>query len=216
MLRPALFATVCALSLPAAASAEVELSFYGGAQSAPHSDVFVSGNDTYPAKTRVKWEGRSFDPPPYYGLRATYWASDSFGYGLDFTHSKVYSDDESRAGTPYERLEFTDGLNTLTANAYRRFQPFDSGLRPYVGAGLGLAIPHVEVSDGETSTLGYQVTGPAATVLAGASYPVTDSLSVFGEYKFTYSQNSADLDDGGTLDTDIITNAVNVGVSFSF
>ncbi|MFZ3582898.1 outer membrane protein [Loktanella sp. DJP18] len=200
---------------PTAASAEIELSFYGGAQSAPHSDVFVTGDLAYPAKTRVKWEGRSFDPPPYYGVRATYWASERFGYGLDFTHTKVYSSDESREGTPFTTLEFTDGLNTLTANAYRRFDPV-GGATPYVGAGIGLAIPHVEVANGTTSTLGYQVTGPAATVLAGVSYPVSDRFAVFGEYKFTYSQNEAELDGGGTLKTDIITNAVNVGVSFNF
>ncbi|MFT6537954.1 MAG: lipid A oxidase [Loktanella salsilacus] len=215
MLRTAVLTGALAILLPAAASAEVELSFYGGIQSAPHSDVFTSGADGYPSNTRVKWEGKSFDAPPYYGIRATYWASETFGYGLDFTHAKVYSDDESREGTPYEVLEFTDGLNTLTANAYRRFQPM-RGFTPYVGAGVGLAIPHVEVSNGATSTAEYQITGPAATVLAGASYDINDRMSVFGEYKFTYSQNEADLDGGGTLSTDIITNALNVGVSFSF
>lgn len=217
MIRYALAAlSLSALILPAAASAQVELSFYGGVQSAPHSDVFISGDAAYPENTRVKWLGKSFDMPPYYGLRATYWASDSFGYGLDFTHSKVYASDESLEGTPFTTLEFTDGLNTLTVNAYKRFQPVFGDLRPYVGAGVGLAIPHVEVSNGQTKTFGYQVTGPAATVLAGASYPLSDSLSVFGEYKFTYSSNEADLDGGGTLKTDVITNALNVGVSFSF
>ena len=215
LVRAAALTAAMTVVIPAAAQAEVELSFYGGVQSAPHSDVFVDGNLAYPSKTRVQWEGRSFDPPPYYGIRATYWASDTFGYGLDFTHTKVYSSDESRDGTPFTTLEFTDGLNTLTANAYRRFQPV-AGATPYVGAGVGLAIPHVEVSNGTDSTTGYQVTGPAATVLAGVSYPISERLDVFGEYKFTYSQNEADLDSGGTLSTDIITNAVNVGVSFNF
>ena len=41
-------------------------------------------------------------------------------------------------------------------------------------------------------------------------------MSLFGEYKFTYSQSEADFNGGGTLNTDIITNALNVGVSFSF
>ena len=214
MLRTAALATALAACLPLAARAEVELSFYGGAQSAPHSDVFISGDVNYPAETRVKWEGRSFEMPPYYGLRATWWQTEKVGYGLDFTHTKVYSDAASR-GTDFTTLEFTDGLNTLTANAYRRFDPLGS-LTPYVGAGVGLAIPHVEVSNGTTTTEEYQITGPAVTLLAGASYPVGERLSVFGEYKFTYSQNEAELDGGGTLNTDIITNAVNVGVSFSF
>ena len=214
MLRSAILVAATAACLPGLAMAEVELSFYGGAQSAPHSDVFITGDVNYPTETRVKWEGNSFEMPPYYGLRATWWASEKVGYGLDFTHTKVYSDAESR-GTDFTTLEFTDGLNTLTANAYRRFDPLGA-VTPYVGAGVGLAIPHVEVSNGITTTEEYQITGPAVTFLAGASYPVGERLSVFGEYKFTYSQNEADLDGGGTLNTDIITNAVNVGVSFSF
>jgi lipid A oxidase len=39
---------------------------------------------------------------------------------------------------------------------------------------------------------------------------------VFGEYKGTYSSNEAELSGGGSLETDIVTNAFNVGVSFRF
>ena len=198
------------------ATAEVELSFYGGAQSAPHSDVFITGDPAYPAQTFIGWEGRSFDAPPYYGLRATIWQTESLGYGIDFTHAKVYPAEGELDGTAFETLEFTDGLNTLTVNAYRRWPGQWGNVTPYVGGGIGVAIPHVEVSNGTTETYGYQLTGPAATWIAGASVPINEDWSVFGEYKGTYSQNTADLDGGGTLETDIITNAVNVGVSFSF
>ncbi|MDG1866298.1 MAG: outer membrane beta-barrel protein [Yoonia sp.] len=204
------------IALPATAMAEVELSFYGGLQSALESDVAVSGDSVIPDRTdTLTWEGRSFDAPPYYGWRATYWASPEFGYGLDFAHNKVYpKDDVLPAG--YSKLEFTDGLNTLTVNAYRRWENAIAGLTPYVGGGVGLSIPHVEVVSGASETFGYQVTGPAATWIAGASYPISDQWSVFGEYKGNYTQNDADLDTGGSLSTDIITNAVNVGVSFRF
>ncbi|MDG1768003.1 MAG: outer membrane beta-barrel protein [Yoonia sp.] len=204
------------IALPATAMAEVELSFYGGLQSALESDVAVSGDSVIPDRTdTLTWEGRSFDAPPYYGWRATYWASPEFGYGLDFAHNKVYpKDDVLPAG--YSKLEFTDGLNTLTVNAYRRWENAIAGLIPYVGGGVGLSIPHVEVVSGASETFGYQVTGPAATWIAGASYPISDQWSVFGEYKGNYTQNDADLDTGGSLSTDIITNAVNVGVSFRF
>ena len=204
------------IALPATAMAEVELNFYGGLQSALESDVAVSGDSVIPDRTdTLTWEGRSFDAPPYYGWRATYWASPEFGYGLDFAHNKVYpKDDVLPAG--YSKLEFTDGLNTLTVNAYRRWENAIAGLTPYVGGGVGLSIPHVEVVSGASETFGYQVTGPAATWIAGASYPISDQWSVFGEYKGNYTQNDADLDTGGSLSTDIITNAVNVGVSFRF
>lgn len=199
---------------PAFATAEVQLSFYGGLQSAPASDISIRdpeiGNDDF----SQDWEGRSFDAPPYYGIRATRWKSPTFGYGLDFAHNKVYPDGPLRDG--YEVLEFTDGLNTLTINAYRRWNDAIGDVTPYVGGGVGIALPHVEVTNDEFETFGYQLTGPAATWIAGASVPITDRWSVFGEYKGTFSSNTADLESGGTLETDIITNAVNLGVSFDF
>lgn len=201
------------LLTPVAATAEVELSFYGGAQSAPASDVSVRdgviGNEDF----TVDWEGRSTDAPVYYGIRATQWRTDDYGYGLDFSHNKIYPRDLP-AG--YDVLEFTDGLNTLTVNAYRRWSDAFGDVTPYVGGGVGLAIPHVEVTNGASETFGYQVTGPAATWIAGASYPINDQWSVFGEYKGTFSSNKADLDTGGTIETDVFTNAVNMGLSFNF
>ena len=201
--------------LPVAANAQVELSFYGGAQSALDSDVSVRDDVIGDDDFSIDWEGRSTAAPIYYGIRATRWHNDTFGYGLDFAHNKIYpKDGELPAG--YDVLEFTDGLNTLTVNAYRRWNGAFGDLTPYVGGGIGIAIPHVEVTNGASETFGYQFTGPAATVVAGATYPITDHWSVFGEYKGTYSSNKADLDSGGTIETDVITNAVNMGVSFNF
>ena len=209
----ALIATT--LLTPISAHAEIEISFYGGAQSAQASDVSVSdgviGNDDF----KIDWEGRSSAAPIYYGIRATTWQSETFGYGLDFAHNKIYpKDGELPAG--YEVLEFTDGLNTLTVNAYHRWSDAFGDVTPYVGGGVGLSIPHVEVTNGTSETFGYQITGPAATWVAGASYPINDQWSVFGEYKGTYTSNKADLDTGGTVETDVFTNAVNMGVSFNF
>ena len=216
MHRPLALAVIL-LAAPTLASAEVSLSFYGGIQEAPHSEVTVRGNsligdDDFTAG----WEGRSFEAPPYYGVRATWWQRPELGYGIDFTHAKVYADDETLTEDGYDVLEFTDGINILTVNVYRRWQNAWGDVTPYVGGGVGLAIPHVEVEKNGSSTYGYQVTGPAVRGLAGATYPVAENWDVFGEYMFTYSQNEAELDDGGTLSTDIITNAVNVGVSFNF
>lgn len=201
---------------PTAALAEVELSFYGGLQSAPSSDVSIRGDDVIGDDDfSVDWEGRSFTAPPYYGLRATIWQTPELGYGLDFTHNKLYPKDGSLPDG-YDRLEFTDGLNILTVNAYRRWNGAFGDISPYVGGGLGVSVPHVELENGSSETASYQLTGPAATWIAGASYPITETWSVFGEYKGTYSQNVGDLDTGGTVETDVLTNAINVGVSFSF
>lgn len=216
MMRLAL-ASAGLMVLASATAAEVTLSFYGGAQSSPHSEVTVRGNPLIPDEEfTAGWEGRSFEAPPYYGLRATWWQRPDLGWGVDFTHAKVYADDETLADEGYDVLEFTDGLNILTVNVYRRWQSAWGDISPYVGGGLGLSIPYVEVEKNGSSTYGYQVTGPAVRWMAGASYPIAENWDVFGEYMGTYSQNEADLDEGGTLSSDIVTNALNVGVSFNF
>ena len=204
-----------------AAAQGVELSFYGGLQSAPHSGVEITGDPIVAdSDFTAGWDGRSLEAPPYYGLRATWWQGENLGFGLDFTHSKVYADGETLAETGYERLEFSDGLNIVTLNAYYRWPGAMGTATPYVGGGLGVSYPHVELTEqnatGESETFGYQMTGPAVALIAGVSVPITDDWSVFGEYKGTYSMNEAELDTGGILSTDIVTNAVNLGVSFSF
>lgn len=206
----ALFA---AFAVPAAA--EVELSFYGGYQSALPSDVTIRDDVIGDRDLSIDWEGRPFTLPPYYGVRVTRWQSPTFGYGLDFTHNKLYPEDGD-VPDDISQLEFTDGLNTLTANAYYRFAPTAQGITPYVGGGLGVSIPYVELTADGSDTREYQITGPAATVIAGASMPLDDRWSVFGEYKGTFTSNEGDLDTGGTISTDVFTNAINVGVSFNF
>ncbi len=212
-----LFVLVASLGLSGAVMAEDQISIYGGYQTAPHSGV--SGNDPGGVGSfdfTAGWEGRSFEMPPYWGLRWTRWRSRTFGWGLDINHTKVYADDDTLADSGFSHFEFSDGLNILTLNAWRRFP--DTGMRvtPYVGAGVGLSIPHVEVTTPGGRVFEYQVTGPAVQWVAGASYSINDRWSVFGEYKGTYSLNEADLGSGGTLETDIVTNALNFGVSFGF
>lgn len=201
---------IMALLLPFAAQAETELSVYTGVQTAPHSVLTHS----LLGSQRVGWKGKSFEAPPYYGFRAVWWRSATLGFGVEVNHAKVYADQPAAYG--YDRLEFTDGMNLLTASVWRRF-PNSSRWTPYLGAGLGVAVPHVDIQPiGQAHTFGYQVTGPAAQVVAGASWRMTDKWSLFGEYKGTYSQHRAKLDSGGEIRTNIVTNALNLGVSFRF
>jgi lipid A oxidase len=200
-----------ALFAPQISIAQTELSFYGGYQTAPHSVVSSpAGTDT------VGWLGKSFAPPPYYGLRATVWNDKGFGWGVDINHAKVYADTPADYG--YERLEFTDGLNIVTATVFQRY---DRGARftPYLGAGLGVAVPHVDIrpAGGGAHSFGYQLTGPAVKWVAGASMPIMDGgWKVFAEYSGTYSDHKVDLASGGTLRTSLVTNALNIGVSITF
>ncbi len=200
------------------AMAEIELGFYLGAQTAPHSRV--KGNDPGGVGAfnfLAEWKGRSFSPPPYYGLRGIWWRDDGpLGFGLEFTHNKVYATDATLAASGFSRLELTNGVNVLTANAMYRWQAPDRAWTPYVGAGLGMAIPHVEVSSPGGVTYEYQVTGPAARWVLGVSRDLSDRWRIFGEYNGTYSMHEADLSNGGTLKTDLVTNALNLGLAFRF
>ncbi|HGG06042.1 MAG TPA: porin family protein [Aliiroseovarius sp.] len=200
----------------AANAAELEISLYAGAQEAAHSQIV--GNDPGGAGAFdlvAGWEGKSFAMPPYWGARATWWTSDTWGFGVELTHAKVYADDATRLASGFSRLEFTDGLNIITVNAFRAF-PMSGPITPYVGAGVGLSIPHVDISSAGGTTFGYQMAGPAVTWMAGASYAINDRWSVFAEYKGSYTINSVTLGSGGTLDTNIVTSAIDVGVSLKF
>lgn len=216
-MKPILISTVLVMSAIAMpASAELELSFYGGYQADTSAEVTIRGDDVVADRDlEIDWAAKPFTAPPYYGIRVTKWQTPTLGFGLDFTHNKVYPKD-GELPADIDRLEFTDGLNTLTVNGYYRFESLENGLTPYVGGGLGISVPHVELESGTSRTHGFQVTGPAATVIAGASFPIDDQWSVFGEYKSTFTSNEGDLDTGGTVSSDIITNAINIGVSFNF
>ena len=208
---------VCAALFAAPAVAETELSFYSGMQTAPHSRV--EGTDPGGAGAFsfiTGWDGASFEMPPYYGVRATYWRNERWGFGLDYNHAKVISDPATRAANGFSRLEFTDGLNIITANVWRRWQNDARNWTPYVGGGVGIAFPHVDIESAGGKTFEYQITGPAVAVIAGVKYDFNDRWGVFGEYKGSYSSNKANLASGGTIETNIITNAINIGVSFSF
>ncbi len=211
----ALAGAACVALASAAQAGEFSLSIYGGYQTAPHSSVKGNdGVDTFDFTTG--WEGKSFEMPPYYGIRGTYWVRDNFGWIADFNHTKVYADEDDKAANGFSTLEFTDGLNNLTVGPIWRWPGLWNNFTPYASASVGVVIPHVEVVTANTDTIEYQLAGPSVALVLGASYELNDRWDLFTEYKGTYSQVDADLDGGGNLKTDIITNALNFGVSYNF
>jgi lipid A oxidase len=217
-MRHLILSTALATCLAVPASAEMEYSFYLGWQTLPHSRItgeLPNGGGSY--DELVGWEGRPFEMPPYYGVRATWWRNADWGYGVEYTHTKAYAPDDVEEALGFDRLEFSDGHNVLTANVTRRWKNKWDAFTPYVGGGLGLAFPHVDAQhqSGE-DTYGFQVTGPALRLTAGTSYDLNERFALFGEYQFTYSKNKGDFDGGGSFETDIKTNALNVGISVRF
>ena len=194
----------------------IEIGVYGGIQSSPHSRI-TGKHSTSGAQYSelVGWEGKSFDAPIYYGIRTTYWRDDKLGYGAEFTHTKAYAPSEAFQNAGFDRLEFTDGHNIITFNINRRW---DLGeFKTYSLVGLGIAMPHVDaLPSGGLHTFEYQYTGPAARAAVGLSRRLNEDFSFFTEYQFTASDNKVSLRDGGTLNTKLLTNAVNLGVSYNF
>lgn len=212
-------AVTCAVLYASPAFCEVELSYYMGPQTAPHSRV----NGVYPTgagagldgtsfSNLIGWKGKPFAMPPYYGVRGMYWRENNLGFGLEFTHTKVYAP-AAEMPTGFSRLEFTDGHNIITANVMKRWPEQWGNFTPYVGAGIGIALPHVDVTVGTSRTYGYQMAGPAAKLIVGAKYDINKRWAMFSEWEFTRSNNKIKLSDGGTLNTRIIENAINFGIS---
>ncbi len=200
-----------------AVQAEPSISVYGGLNASPHSTVKYDFNQgAGPQSSTVGWDGASFKMPPYYGIRATWWfeSAPAWGIAADFIHAKVVA---SPRPAGFAKLEFTDGINFLTANLMYRFQN-ESSFTPYAGIGVGLSIPSVEVVNAAltSSTKEFQIGGPAAQIFVGLDARINDNWSVFGELKSSYTRIEAELSGGGSLSTNLISNQVIFGVTYSF
>ena len=89
--------------------------------------------------------------------------------------------------------------------------------KTYSLVGLGIAMPHIDaLPSGGLHTFEYQYTGPAVRAAVGLSRKLNEDFSIFTEYQFTASDNKVSLRNGGTLNTKLLTNAVNLGVSYNF
>jgi lipid A oxidase len=175
--------------------------------------------DTIP----VSWDGKGFTMPIYYGVRLTRWfdSNPAWGVQVDFNHIKTYADlDGTEAGDTFDTLEFTDGLNIATIDAVYRWQNLYNGLTPYVGAGVGVTVPHVEVSlvGAPEEVLEYQLAGYSVVLFGGAEYQVWNKLSVFGEYKMSFAHVDADLGPGvgESITADTLNHHINFGLSYKF
>jgi lipid A oxidase len=233
------FAAIGALAVMAGstpAAAEFQIGVYGGISESFDSDVtLVQPGGTNLTLYDVPWDGKSFISPPYWGARGIYWfdSSPSWGVMIDYNHAKIYSDlgatvkvkgtrdnvalnGTDRVGNTFDILEFTDGLNEIYLGGTYRWQ--HDRWTPYVGFGVGLSVPHVEIrrTGSTVKTFEYQVAGVAVEGLVGLEYRITPRVSAFGDYKLSFSSNDTDVNGGGTLETDVWTNHFILGLSYRF
>lgn len=234
----ALFLAVLLAAAGRSARAETSFSFYLGNAETIEGEVELEiGDGTDLDFDDVEWLDESFDNPLYYGFRLTHFFErrPEWGVALDFFHAKVYADEDDvvhvrgrrggvsvdrfeRIGDTFGELNLSHGLNFLTLNAVRRWELDGNGrllsrLRPYVGAGAGVAIPHVEVEIGGEEVSEYQIGGLAFQAFAGADFRLSERWSFFGEYKFSFADLDLDVP-GGSLETETETHHVVFGVSF--
>lgn len=210
---------------------ETVASGYVGAPVYHRSDLHLKRPDgTDMTLKRLGWDGDSFYFPIDGGARVIRW-SGNFGAMIDFLHNKAVSrlgrgahgrkiengvvEEAETTGTLkggpapspllltdlFERLEFTHGHNVLIPTALVRLPSLTPAIRPYLGIGVGVAVPHVEVRfTGERPnrwTNEYQYAGPAFQALAGLELRIGRG-SYYLEYKFIWSAIDAALTGGNS------------------
>jgi len=174
---------------------------------------------------QLGWDGDALRFPVDGGIRSVEWWG-SLGFMVDFLHNKAVArlgkgahgrkianpviEDVAAEGTlegrpiaprvkltdVFERLEFTHGHNVLLFTGLVRPAAFAPRIRPYLGLGIGFALPHVEVwfpgGSRKDRTSEYQFAGPAAEAIAGIEVR-TGNAAYFFEYKFSWAHVSAAL-----------------------
>ncbi|WP_272001823.1 outer membrane protein [Roseovarius sp. ZX-A-9] len=228
MLRSCKTALAAIFLMAAPAAAEVELSLYMGLQSVDDSTVSGALPNGTVVNRKFKWDGNPLDNPYYYGARATWWTANNLGFGIEGTHAKAYASAADQAIIGTSRFELSDGHNIITANVLKRWPDAFAGSKftPYIGAGLGIAVPHVDIQviGSAGRTFGYEQTGIAARGIAGMKYAINDRWGLFGEYQIIWSDNDITVDPNPAipaqtptkLRTELVMHAVNIGISYSF
>lgn len=177
---------------------EIEVSVYAGKAWTLDSEIEFADQTT-----DVSWEDESFESPFYYGARVGYFF-DAWGVALDFFHAKIYLD-EPVPGV--EEFAVSHGYNVLTLNLIHRWR---GTLTPYIGAGMGIVIAHVEANVGAERVSEYQIEAPAAQAFAGLQLGF-----VFVEAKLAYGDPEFDLP-VDRLETHLVTPQLVAGLTVSF
>jgi lipid A oxidase len=228
--RPACFAAAlaaaCLLAAAPAARGEVELTLFAGHAAIPDSDLRLTRPDGTDLQFEgVSWDDASFESPPYYGARLSWWRprSPAWGLGLDFTHAKALLDVDEvvpvrgrRDGAPVagvapvggdlDAFALSHGLNTVVLQGLRRWG--DTGEAwdrvTWFGAlGAGVAVPHVEARTGSLQTAEYQLAGPALQAVLGLDTAVDEHVGITLEARVSWLSLDADLTGGAAVETDL-------------
>ncbi|GBC82965.1 hypothetical protein HRbin10_02103 [bacterium HR10] len=184
--------------------------------------LYLGGAHTTPSRLRirqptlkteltfdeVRFQGRSFDPPLYYGVRGGYFPLRFLGFEAEFVHMKVYADPQQRVRVAglyrgarlereltlaeiVQRYAISHGANLLLLNIVARAplgQRADARRSPAVVTtrfGLGPTIPHTESTIEGHAQEQYEWGRLAWQWAVGGEVHLWRGLYVLGEYKFT-------------------------------
>ena len=228
--------------LVSAAHAELDLSIFTGVALTKDSDLDLhqdGGTDL--TFHDVSFEGRDFETPPFYGARLLWFPSEEshWGFGAEFFHIKLYAEtddvahltgrrngvpvnDDERIDNTLQQFSLSHGLNYALGDIVYRWLPGNRGedllghLSPYVGLGLGAAIPHVESEVNGNFHEEYQLHGPGVQALAGVNVNLTRHVGLLFEYKFTYANLDSLEIPHGSIEVTPLTHNIVAGLTFSF
>lgn len=224
------------------ARAEFDLSIFTGVALTPDNDLELQqrgGTDL--TFHDVSFKGRDFVTPPFYGARLLWYPGEDshWGFGGEFFHIKLYAqtgdvvqvtgqrngvsvDGNERIGDTIQQFSISHGLNFALADVIYRWFPgprgpgFPGCLQPYVGFGIGAAIPHVESSVGGTFHEEYQLHGPGVQGFVGVNVDLTRHWGVMFEYKLTYANLGALDIPNGSIELTPLTHNFVAGITLRF
>ena len=219
----------------------VVAAYLGGASTRPTSlTIAQPGLNTRLAFEGVRLDGRSFDPPLYYGLRGGYFFRRRpwLGAEAEFIHLKVFSDPAQRVtasgllrgqplggelplGQVVRQYSVSHGVNLLLFNlAARRGVGEGRGARDgrliLAGrAGVGPTIPHTESNVEGQAQQQYELGRVAWQLAGGAEVRLWRGLYALGEYKFTRTRQRGGVF-GGEAHAPLRTHHGVFGLSYHF
>jgi lipid A oxidase len=222
----AVLAVLGLLAPASAARAEVELTLFAGNAEIRDSDLRLTRPDGTDLRFEdVSWDDASFESPPYYGARLTWWRprSPAWGVGLDFTHVKANLDVDEvvpvhgrRDGAAVDgrapvsgdldAFAMSHGLNTVVLQALRRWG--DTGddwsrVTWFAALGAGASVPHVEARIGGLETADYQLAGPALQAVLGLDTAVDEHVGITLEARLSWLDLDTDLTGGAGVETEL-------------
>lgn len=239
----ALLGLLLVAAFAAPVEAEPFFEAFGGKHFQAASDLSLSqpGLATDVRYAGVRWQGRSFEPSPYYGYRFGYFFESRpwLGLRLQFIHAKAIAetgeayrargvldgqavDRDVRLDSTVQAFEVTHGLNSVTLGALARHGLDRSPEHPrgrtqlYAGFGLGPVIAHTENTvRGANRERSYYVGGtPVFELFGGARFFLTRRWLALSEYKLTHTALTMDVA-GGTAHARFDTHHLTFGVGFS-